>query len=239
MNRKHSRRRKSFTLIELLVVIAIIAILAAMLLPALSAAREAARGTQCLNNLMSLGKAVALYMSDYEETLPPMTQGSGNTAKQWWSRYSSNCVIAPYVSGENLITSGSSGVSGHGSVLFCPAGDITAETTISMNSKLMGPTGNQSHFAHSSSWDLPASTCMATDGLKDASPNGIAGNSKPFPYRHSKSNTTLFCDLHASMVRKVPVSKTDWTGYDASAWKAYFWLPTTYGTTTPVVVPVE
>ena len=238
MKGKRNHRCKLFTLIELLVVIAIIAILAAMLLPALSAAREAARGTQCLNNLMSLGKAVALYMSDFDETLPPMTQGTGAAPKQWWSRYASECVIAPYISGENLITSGHSGVSGAGSVLFCPAGDPAAETTISMNSKLMGPGGNQSHFAHSSSWDIPASTCLATDGLKEATGYGIAGN-KPFPYRHSKSNTTLFCDLHATMVRKIPVTNTEWFGYDANAWKAYFWLPTSYGTTTPVLVPVE
>ena len=53
--------KQHFTLIELLVVIAIIAILAAMLLPALSAARERARSANCVNNLKQLGYGFTMY----------------------------------------------------------------------------------------------------------------------------------------------------------------------------------
>jgi prepilin-type N-terminal cleavage/methylation domain-containing protein/prepilin-type processing-associated H-X9-DG protein len=74
--------RRGFTLIELLVVIAIIAVLIALLLPAVQSAREAARRSQCINNLKQIGLAMHNYVSALNG-LPP--------AKIW----SGSCSVAP------------------------------------------------------------------------------------------------------------------------------------------------
>lgn len=62
--------KKAFTLIELLVVIAIIAILAAILFPVFAQAKEAAKATQVLSNQKQISIGCALYMTDYDDTLP-------------------------------------------------------------------------------------------------------------------------------------------------------------------------
>lgn len=96
------QRFRGFTLVELLVVIAIIGILVALLLPAIQAAREAARRGQCSNNMKQFGVALHNY-HDVFKMFPRMSGGGTATGGGTeWRSYSAHAALLPYVEQRGL-----------------------------------------------------------------------------------------------------------------------------------------
>jgi len=104
-----NRRRRGFTLIELLVVIAIIGVLIALLLPAVQAAREAARRSQCTNNLKQIGLALHNYVAS-NDALPPAGEAFSNEYPAYgWATgpqsFSMKVRLLPYMEAGNIYNS--------------------------------------------------------------------------------------------------------------------------------------
>jgi prepilin-type N-terminal cleavage/methylation domain-containing protein/prepilin-type processing-associated H-X9-DG protein len=99
------RKDSAFTLIELLVVIAIIAILAAILFPVFAKAREKARQSSCLSNLNQIGRAVMMYVQDWDGNYPlvhlgmpgePAVHEGENEVGSWYDE------IMPYLKSKDV-----------------------------------------------------------------------------------------------------------------------------------------
>ena len=122
-----SRSRHGFTLIELLVVISIIALLISILLPTLSAARRAAKNSQCASNLRQLGIATVAYAGEFKDYLPVLNKTT--TPYRFTSLIDARYI---YSTSNGLVNFGSllaAGLLTTPDVLYCPRWDDKSSPT--------------------------------------------------------------------------------------------------------------
>src|SRR3954469_3940893 len=139
----HVRARRAFTLIELLVVIAIIAVLIGLLLPAVQAAREAARRAQCVNNLKQMGLAVHNYI-DSNQVFPAYAM---NNYRDWAWNVSWADAILPNIEQGPLYNAINFNVPIQDLGMFTPGAPFPQNTTVGLTviRSLLCPSENLNH----------------------------------------------------------------------------------------------
>lgn len=226
--RNSHRKPMTFTLIELLVVIAIIAILAAMLLPALSSARESARGSHCLNNLKQVGLGIRMYAE--HNTYIPATRWDN---VWWYSRLDSYLPSCETVSGKMANGSTTSGPRWYfqATEYRCPSDDKQYMTTCAPGAGLsygmncfMGDAScndqNQRNWVSDSQIAMPSDLATLTEvsyyptanahgngphpmTVSRDDPNVNVNNSQYIVLFHNGNTNVLYYDAHAGAKNKI------------------------------------
>ena len=218
-----AKRKRGFTLVELLVVIAIIGILVALLLPAVQAAREAARRMSCGNNLKQLGIALHNYHDTFN-TFPPETIWNGTNDIQWKSgvAYTSGqhrnftwiALILPYIEQGPLHNSINFGIPAQGQVI-----NGLALQSIQIKNLLCpsDPTWQNRHnfsmtsYAGNAGWDVHRRTYGDT---RRAGPFSLIDPVKIADCKDGTSNTIHVGEVTTAgyCCRPQPTGDTRWKG---------------------------
>ena len=228
------RRQRGFTLIELLVVIPIIAILIALLLPAVQQAREAARRTQCKNNLKQWGLALHNY-HDVFLSFPIGAMGLNNSATLPANNMGFHVRLLPYIEQANLFAQFNMNEHYNSAtnwvlkeqrfpLQFCPSGR-TADQTFSEGAS----GGNPAHVTTTLHYygiagakgprPAPATGNYAHTGTTTTDHGGFALNGLLVRNRHFKfrditdgtSNTLAMGEISAENIAGYNVSYRPWT----------------------------
>ena len=221
-----------FTLIELLVVIAIIAILAAMLLPALSAARERARTANCISNIKNLSLAQNMYTNDNREYICYSTESLNAVSGTWGANTTWKSLTVPYVNQDGFDTSRE--VLAYG----CPSCSArTSQLTAHVTDYAMAyfACGIAQGAIRNPTQSVLVIDAGRLDGSKDFM-HHIGHSSyvaveqwKKDAYRHGSVINASFMDGHAESLQTKTIDKTASNKWNTGEY--LFWDPQgTYGT---------
>jgi len=197
-------------LIELLVVIAVIAILAALLLPALSQAKDSARRVACANNLRQLAVAAMMYTHDNENTLPNMWDGavgggnsSGTNGWVFFANFGGPALFDP--SRGALFSYGESK-----EMFKCPMDRARTENSYAINAQLASATTVAAFHAGKAAAVLtaPSSTLLFLVQAAPEHPDGSTNDGYFDPRndkstaRHREGANYVFADSHVTYLKR-------------------------------------